>query len=96
MVLVAVPPFDGKGIVPFLDELGVTLPTVKDKFGGILKQWLLGKKEGPDKLMLPRTVLINELQQIVQIYGTEGADFTRRLVEDAKNVSKLCRPGTSQ
>jgi thiol-disulfide isomerase/thioredoxin len=92
MVLVAVPPFDGKEIVPFLDELGVTIPTVKDKFGGILKQWLLGKKAGKGKLVLPRTVLINDLQQIVQIYGTEGEDFTRRLVEDAKSVSKLCRP----
>ena len=95
-VLVAVPPFDGKEIIPFLDELGVTLPTVKDKFGGILKQWLLGKKDGPDSLVLPRTVLINELQQIAQIYGTEGEDFTQRLVEDAKNVSKLCRPGASK
>lgn len=93
MVLVAVPPFDGKEIVPFLDELSVTIPTVKDKFGGILKQWLLGKKAGPGNLVLPRTVLVNELQQIVQIYGTEGEDFTRRLVEDAKGVSKLCRPG---
>lgn len=92
MVLVAVPPFDGQKIVPFLDELGVTIPTVKDKFGGILKQWLLGKKAGPDNLALPRTVLINELQQIVQIYGTEGEDFARRLVEDARSVSKLCRP----
>jgi len=96
MILVAVPPFDGKAIVPFLDELGVTLPTVKDKFGGILKQWLLGKKEGPDKLSLPRTVLINDLQQIVQIYGTEGEDFTQRMVEDAKRVSKLCRPGAGK
>ncbi len=93
MVLVAVPPFDGMEIVPFLDALGVTIPTVKDKFGGVLKQWLLGKKAGVENLILPRTVLINDLQQIVQIYGTEGQDFTRRLVEDAKNVSKLCRPG---
>ena len=92
MVLVAVPPFDGKEIVPFLDDLSVTIPTVKDKFGGILKQWLLGKKAGQGKLVLPRTVLVNDLQQIVQIYGTEGADFSEKLVEDAKNVSKLCRP----
>ena len=96
MVLVAVPPFDGQKIVPFLDGLGVTIPTVKDKFGGILKQWLLGKKAGQGKLHLPRTVLVNDLQQIVQIYGTEGEDFTRRLVEDAKGVSKLCRPDTGK
>jgi thiol-disulfide isomerase/thioredoxin len=92
MILVAVPEFT-MDVVPFLDAIGVKVPTIKDKFGGILKQWLLGRKEGKDSLSLPRTVLVNDTQQIARIYGMEGADFGALLAKDAKNVSKLCRPG---
>ena len=92
MILVAVPEFT-MDVVPFLDAIGVKIPTIKDKFGGILKQWLLGRKQGADNLTLPRTVLVNDTQQIARIYGMEGADFGAKIVEDAKNVSKLCRPG---
>jgi thiol-disulfide isomerase/thioredoxin len=92
MILVAVPEFT-MDVVPFLDAIGVKIPTIKDKFGGILKQWLLGRKEGKDNLVLPRTVLVNDTQQIARIYGIEGADFGALLAKDAKNVSKLCRPG---
>ena len=92
MILVAVPEFT-MDVAKFLDEIGVKIPTVKDKFAGILKQWLIGRKEGKDNLSLPRTVLVNDDQQIVQIYGQEGDDFAARVIEDAKRVSTLCRPG---
>lgn len=92
VVLVAVPPFAGQSVLGFLDGIEVRLPTIKDKFGGILKQWLLGRDEASDALKLPRTVVLNDTQQVVAVFGEEGPDFAERLRDKVKTVGKACRP----
>ena len=92
LILVAVPPFDGD-VTEFLSGIGVTLPTIRDKFGSILQQWLHKTRGAGAKTLLPRTVLVNDLQQIVAIFGEEGPDFAEVVLQNVDTMPLMCKPG---
>ncbi len=91
IVVVAVPPFPADlDVAPYLKGLGVTLPAIRDKFGGIRDQWLAqGRKAA--KVALPRTVLINDARQLVAAFGIEGRDFGAVLRSAIDRVGSLCK-----
>ncbi len=93
LVLVAVPQFEPeRPVAGFLKELGVTLPAIRDKFGGIRDQWLSARGGSTGSITLPRTALINDSGQLAGVWGVEGADFEKVVLAAASELPTRCRP----
>ena len=87
IVVVMIPPFP-QSIAAFFQEHGVTVPALKDKFGTFYARWT-GEKL--DNARLPRTFMVNNAQQIVGIYGSEGADFEDVMRQGLREIDQRCR-----
>ncbi len=87
LVVVMIPQFT-TSIAAFMKGNGVTLPALKDKFGTFYKRWTGGSL---NPARLPYTFVINSAQQIVGIYGSEGADFEAVMRQALKDVDQRCR-----
>ena len=84
VILVAVGE-DAEVVTPFLEKLGVALPTITDPFGTISKKFGLGGQGAQGSL--PRTFVLDRTQKVHCIIGAEGADLLdvlSREVADAR------------
>ena len=76
---------DAEAVAPFLEKLGVDLPTITDPFGTISKKFGLGGQGARGSL--PRTFVLDREQKVHCILGIEGADLLdvlKREVADAR------------
>jgi len=87
IVVVMIPQFT-TSIAAFMKGIGVTLPALKDKFGTFYKRWTGGSL---NPARLPYTFVINSAQQLVGIYGSEGADFEAVMRQALEDGEQRCR-----
>ena len=92
-VLVAIPPFEAS-VEDYLNALGVTLPTVKDKYGAIWERWTRPDSETDSSVNLPRTVIVDDAQSLVAVFGAEGSDYGALVARALDDPSRRCRTKT--
>jgi len=87
IVVVMIPQFT-TSIASFMEGFGLTLPALKDKFGTFYKRWTGGSL---NPARLPYTFVVNSAQQLVGIYGSEGADFEAVMRQALGDGDQRCR-----
>lgn len=81
---------DADTVTPFLEELGLAIPTITDPFGTISKKFGLGGPEAQGSL--PRTFILDQDRKIRCIIGVEGDDLLGVLEREVAFARREANP----